>query len=154
VFTADRGDAALESFEYHNVSLPLDFTHDPESTSMFSKFSRQQIKDLAQRNYTWNSHHFAVAPTTFVEDNGLSSFWDVTATSAMPNGTHFVASIEAKDYPIFATQFHPEQPSSLWVDNYGVNHSWQAIQTMDVFGRFFVELARTNKNTYGSFEAT
>ena len=80
--------------------------------------------------------------------------WDVTATSDLYNGTSFVASIEAKKYPFYGTQFHPEQASSLWIDNYGVNHSWESIQLQDHFGRLFVELARENMNSFGNFDVT
>jgi carbamoylphosphate synthase small subunit len=52
-----------------------------------------------------------MSPYIFKNDSDLSSFWDVTSISLMPNGTSFVASIEAKDYPFFATQFHPEKPT-------------------------------------------
>jgi len=58
---------------------------------------------------------------------GLANFWDVTSLSYTLNGTAFVASIEAKDYPIFGTQFHPEKPSQLWIDEYNIDHSWENI---------------------------
>jgi carbamoylphosphate synthase small subunit len=67
--------------------------------------------EFEKNNFTYNGHYLAVAPETFANDKGLSSFWDVTALHKMPNGTHFVASIESKSYPIMATQFHPEKPS-------------------------------------------
>jgi len=57
----------------------------------------------------------------------MKNFWDVTSHSFMPNGTAFVSSIEAKDYPIFATQFHPEKTLSLWVDGMNINHTWESI---------------------------
>ena len=70
----------------------------------------------------------------------------------MPNnGTEFVASIEAKKYPIYATQFHPEKPSSLWAEGYKINHSWQSIMNNGHFGEYFVSLARQNNNTFGSY---
>jgi len=111
----------------------------------------EEAMEFAHNNFTYNSHSLAVAPETFAEDKGLASFWDVTALSQMPNGTHFVASIEAKSYPIFATQFHPEKPSELWVDGYHVNHSWESIQIQEHFSKLFVGMARANKNTYGAY---
>ncbi len=52
---------------------------------------------------TFNAHSFAISPEYFESDQSLREFWDVTSLSYMPNGTAFVASIEAKEYPIFAT---------------------------------------------------
>ena len=83
--------------------------------------------EFETHNFTYNSHHFAVSPDLFKTDAQLSSFWDVTSISRMPNGTAFVASIESKNYPIFATQFHPEKPSELWADGYDINHTWESI---------------------------
>ena len=111
-------------------------------------------KLFSNDGYTWNSHNFAVSPDLFISDHGLSSFWDVTSYSLMPNGTAFVATIESKQYPIFANQFHPEQPSSMFIDNYGVNHTWESVNLNDQFGRFFVKMARSNNNTFGSFAET
>ena len=89
-----------------------------------------QAFEFETHNFTYNSHHFAVDPKLFKTDHDLSLFWTVTSTSTVPNnGTEFVASIEAKDekYPFYATQFHPEKPSQLWVDGYDINHSWQSV---------------------------
>ena len=72
--------------------------------------------EFSTHNFTYNSHSYAVYPATFETDKGLSNFWDVTALSSTTDGTKFVASIEAKNYPVFATQFHPEKTSELWVD--------------------------------------
>ena len=63
----------------------------------------EKAEEFASNNFTYNSHRFGIAPETFETDLGLSDFWDVTATSLMPNGTAFVASIEAKHYPFFGT---------------------------------------------------
>lgn len=83
-----------------------------------------------------------MSPDTFKNDNGLSSFWDVTSESYMPDGRPFVASIESKKYPISATQFHPEKPSELWTDNKGIDHSWLSIELQEVFSKEFVSMAR------------
>jgi gamma-glutamyl hydrolase len=60
---------------------------------------------------TYNSHHWSIDPKLFKTDKGLSSMYEVTAVSYMPDGREFVASIESKNYPFFGTQFHPEKPT-------------------------------------------
>ena len=83
--------------------------------------------EFEKMNLTYNSHSFAISPDSFEQDVDMKNFWDVTSHSFMPNGTAFVSSIEAKDYPIFATQFHPEKTLSLWVDGMNINHTWESI---------------------------
>jgi len=124
-YTADAGNKTWGIFDYHNVSLPLKFTKYPSETKMFEGMGKNAF-EFEKGNYTYNSHRFSVAPETFSTDWGLRTFWDVTSVSHMPNGTEFVASIEAKNYPIFGTQFHPEKVSQLWA-NYNLNHSWKSI---------------------------
>ena len=58
--------------------------------------------------------------------------------------------MEAIDYPFFGTQFHPEKPSELWVDD-AINHTWESIKLNDHFSELFVKMARANPNTLGSF---
>jgi len=152
-YTADEGFDSWGIFDYHKVSLPLKFLKNPQETKMYRGLG-PFAEEFARKNLTYNSHRYGIAPSTFQSDKGLHEFWDVTAESFMPNGTAFVASIEAKNYPIMATQFHPEKPSSLWTDGYNINHEWESIEIQEHFARLFVEMARTNKNTFGDFSAT
>lgn len=125
-YTADAGRGSWGIFDVNHVSLPLIFTKEPQETRMYEGLG-QKAQEFATGNYTYNGHHWGIAPTTFKTDQGLADFWDVTAISLMPNGTEFVASIESKHYPFFGTQYHPEKPSSLWVDGANINHEWESI---------------------------
>jgi gamma-glutamyl hydrolase len=152
-YTADEGFGSWGIYDYHAVSLPLTFLKKPEDTKMFKGLGKYAY-EFAKNNFTYNSHHYGIAPETFKTDAGLAKFWDVTSESFMPNGTAFTASIEAKNYPIFGTQFHPEKPSELWTDGLNINHSWESIELQEHFSRLLVEMARTNKNSFGDFETT
>ena len=100
---------------------------------------------------TYNFHQWAVAPSLYESDAGLKAFWDVTSQSRVPNnGTAFVATIEAKNYPIYATQFHPEKTSELWT-NYDIDHSWESINLHKHFSKMFVGMSRANSNTFGDY---
>ena len=101
-YTADSGFKSWSIFELEKVSLPLKFLMNPRSTKMF-KGLKEEAYEFEKNNYTYNNHRYGIKPETFKSDNGLANFWDVTSESFMPNGTAFVASIEAKKYPIFGT---------------------------------------------------
>jgi gamma-glutamyl hydrolase len=110
MITADRGQAAMEDLVAADTNIPLTYVADPATTRMYEGLG-DDAWVLASKNYTYNWHSNGTSPTTFQEDQGLSAFWDVTAVSFTPNGTAFTASIEAKNYPFFATQYHTEKPS-------------------------------------------
>uniref|UniRef100_A0A7S3IFR7 folate gamma-glutamyl hydrolase n=1 Tax=Strombidium inclinatum TaxID=197538 RepID=A0A7S3IFR7_9SPIT len=153
-YSASAGNSTLDPFSIDTASLPLKFTVPPFKTRMYEGLGPKAFA-FEHHNYTYNSHNWGVKPETFETDAGLKQFWDVTAVSLMPNnGTAFVASIEAKEYPMFATQFHPEKPSELWVDGRAINHEWESIELQRHFSELLVGMARTNENSYGNFKAT
>lgn len=101
-YTADSGFDSWGIYDYHKVSLPLKFLKKPSETKMYKGLG-PFAEEFEKKNLTYNSHRYGIAPSTFESDKGLHEFWDVTAESFMPNGTAFVASIEAKKYPIYGT---------------------------------------------------
>ena len=153
-YTASAGWGALDHYELDTASLPLHFTKDPMRTRFYESLGPKAM-EFMKGNFTYNSHSWGLNPKHMITDEGLHNFWDLTAISFMPNnGTHplpFVASIEAKKYPIFGTQYHPEKPSELWVDGKAINHSWESISLQSHFSKLLVEMARANPNTFGSF---
>lgn len=154
-FTADVGKAALTQLALVHKEATLDFLVNPAKTKMFEDLG-DRAYEFSSHNFTYNNHHFGVAPELFSTDNGLKTFWDLTSQTIIPNnGTAFVATIEAKNYPFFGVQFHPEKPSSLWADGvsspYNINHSWQNIQISEHFAKLFVGMARANTNTFGTY---
>ena len=152
-YTTKAGLDILNTYDIHKVSLPLKFTKDPQNTKMYEGLGAIS-KELELGNYTYNSHTFGVRPDVFDADEDLKQFWDVTAHSFMPNGTAFIASVEAKDYPIFATQYHPEKPTQDWFDGKNINHSHESIELQQHFSKVFVDMARANPNTFGNFSET
>ena len=105
-YTASIGWDALGHYELDTASLPIEFTTNPEHTKFYSELG-SSAHEFEKRNFTYNSHAWSLDPEMLKTDAGLKDFWTLTAISHMPNnGSHplpFVASIEAKDYPIFGT---------------------------------------------------
>jgi hypothetical protein len=65
--------------------------------------------------------------------------------------TEFVAALEAKNYPIWATQFHPEKNAFEWTRKYDeIPHSIEAMETSAFFAQFFVEQTRLNNHQFES----
>ena len=76
-----------------------------------------------------------------------------TSTSTDPtSGDTFVSTLEAINYPIFGTQFHPEKVLEQWTDTEGLGHKWQAYELDKYFGQEFIKMARENANNPGTYE--
>lgn len=101
-YTSKAGTNVLSQYGIHLVSIPLIFDKDPMNTRMYEGLG-DAANEFAIGNYTYNSHDLGMSPDVFKNDEDLVNFWDVTSHNLMPNGTAFIESIEAKDYPFFAT---------------------------------------------------
>ena len=55
------------------------------------------------------NHEYSISPEDFMANRVLSAFFNIDATAIDANGKTYVAAIEAKQYPIYGVQFHPEQ---------------------------------------------
>uniref|UniRef100_A0A7S3HY45 Glutamine amidotransferase domain-containing protein n=1 Tax=Favella ehrenbergii TaxID=182087 RepID=A0A7S3HY45_9SPIT len=101
---------------------------------------------------TYNSHQYGLALDTFKSDEGLGKMFTPTSTSTNPDsGDTFVASMESKYYPFYATQFHPEKVLTQYNSD-AIDHSWESTMDNRYLADRFIELARMNENTCGTFE--
>lgn len=105
-YTSTHGWDTLEHYVIRSKSIPLEFTRDPKTTVFYGGLG-DKARLFEKGNYAYNAHSWGVRPEKFTDDERLADFWDVTAISYMPNNGSepmpFVASIEAKNYPIFGT---------------------------------------------------
>ena len=72
-----------------------------------------------------------------------------TSTDAT-EGTTFVATMEAKNYPIMGTNFHPEKVLGQWTD--GIEHKWAAYELNKYYGEELIKMARQNPTNPGTYE--
>ena len=70
------------------------------------------------------------------------------ATATTPQNEKFVASLEAKKYPFYSVQFHPEKNPFEW--KIFADRSLEAIEVVQIISNRFVEVARQNKNRFAS----
>jgi len=83
----------------------------------------------------------------------MKKFWDVTSTSTMMVGKFnnspkkdikrtFISSMEAKEYPIMATIFHPDRMTEEFINDVTtVNNHMEAIDLNRHFGDFLIDMA-------------
>ena len=155
VWASSDGRDVMEEYNAHAISETLQFVVDPRTTEMFGDLGDDAFK-FETKAMTLNSHSFGIDPVKFITDKGLASMYKLTSISYEPEGDKrpFTASVEGKKYPFFATQFHPEKTTTMFLDDAGINHSWESIQMNRYFADKFVSLARRNPNTFGDYETT
>ncbi|KAJ3611627.1 hypothetical protein NHX12_021642 [Muraenolepis orangiensis] len=142
------GKLLLSSTNTTGVALPLVFTNESRDSKLFSSFPKDLLKALASEALTENSHRWSVTTESFRSNAELSQFYRVLSTNSHEN-TEFVSTIEAYDYPIYGTQWHPEKNAFEWTRDY-IPHSPNAIKTTFFMADFFVNEAKKSFHKFAS----
>ena len=78
---------------------------------MFTRFTSRNIHRLEHSKSTLHNHNFGFSLHDF-NNVHIRRFYNISATAIDDNNKEYVAAIEAKYYPIYGTQFHPERYDS------------------------------------------
>jgi gamma-glutamyl hydrolase len=137
------------AFDSENMSVPLNFTPDGVSGSrLFSTAPPAVVRTFATENVTENLHHDGVFASTFASNAALQDFFMLISTNQDREGREFVSTLEARDYPITATQWHPERPQFEHKEGLGLTHTLDAMYAMQYVANYFVQLTRGSNHTF------
>ena len=155
ILAAGNSSVLQPGFDSEALTVPLDFTAAAASSRIFSAAPGDVMNILATRNVTVNLHHAGVTPETYATNANLSSFFNVLSTNLDRTGRAFVSTVEANNYPIRGTQWHPERPQFEWNPALNLPHTGDAVTAMSWMAQFFVSEARRNsQSVYASSRAT
>ncbi|XP_064477961.1 gamma-glutamyl hydrolase-like [Ornithodoros turicata] len=138
----------------HDIATTLNFTQDFRHSGLFQELPRALERALTKENITYNMHQWCITPENFTK-YGIDDFYDVLSTSRDADGLTFISTVQAKHYPIYATQWHPEKAAFEWVDNakhQHLPHSENAVKVMQYVADYFVHEARKNNHAFESKE--
>ncbi|XP_045592053.2 gamma-glutamyl hydrolase isoform X2 [Procambarus clarkii] len=144
----------LAACDASNKADSLDLQDGYLDSRIFSQMPEDSVTALRTLNVTANFHHWCLTPQNFSK-SGLSDEFKMLATSNDYNGLEYVALLEHRDLPIFASQFHPEKNPFEWKNDKSHNnipHSPEAIEIAQSFANFFVSQARQNNQSFSDEE--
>jgi len=117
-------------------------------------FHDETIRAVAadvSKNVTMNNHQNGIDPASFQNNMALSSMFDMLSTNVDRKGRGFVSSMEAKFYPFYGVQFHPEKNNFEYgtypgtdIPYEAIHHSSDAIAVSFYMAQLFVDEARRN----------
>ena len=85
-----------------------------ESYIFATLVSGQKDKLTKGNGIMYFNHNWAVTIETFNDNINLKNFWNLVGQSTTPQNQKFVSVMEAKKYPFYAVQFHPEKNLYEW----------------------------------------
>lgn len=154
VLAADSGSVLDTGFDSEDDPLPLVMTPLASSSKLIGSAPTQIVKWMTSTNSTMNNHQAGVTPATFKTNKNLAAFYNILSTSFDRKGREFGSTIEAKDFPVWGTQWHPEKAIFEWTDREAIPHTEAAISIAQYVANFFVAEARKNKHTFNYTELT
>eukprot|EP01133_Synstelium_polycarpum_P013238 gene13238-15556_t len=140
----------LSYYNSENYTVPLDFTNLASGSRLFQNATQDIMTALATKPITMNNHMYGVAPTTFSATSSLYSFYDALSWNTDRVGNTFLSTIEAKNYPIYGTQWHPEKPLFEWWNQEVMDHSFESIKANQYTSNFFVNECRKSSHSFAS----
>jgi gamma-glutamyl hydrolase len=134
-----------------NLPLALEFTPGARNSRLFKSFSPKLLRALQTQAITFNSHEHGLLFSEYESNPALNMFFRVLSTNEAPAGQVFVSTIEARDYPFYGTQWHPEKNNFEWSQNpdyFNTPHTPEAIAASQATADFFISEARKSDHVF------
>jgi len=143
-------------FAAEGEPLPLDFIGGfagARSSKLFEAMSDPLLTALSTEKLTENSHANGFVQEVYETSANLRDFYTVLSTNLDYNGKRFVSTIEAKNYPITGTQWHPEKNNFEWggagtLGKKAIPHSAHAVELSQYMANIFVGHARMSSHLF------
>jgi len=145
-------------FSSEGQPLPLDFTPAARKSNLFRTMSDDLFSATSKENLTENSHHSGIKPEMYDTNDKLNGFYTVLSTNLDYKGERFVSTVEAKNYPITASQWHPEKNNFEWgkigeLGEKAIPHTAHAVELSQHMANNFVSRARNSEHHFENLSA-
>ena len=133
----------LPSFDAYDYPSPIILTND--TSRMYQYMTKEDLHNIRTKNIITELHNYGINEIQYKTYPILDRFFKITSFAYDRHMVKYVASAEARDYPIYAVQYHPEEVPFDKYDPY-INVTYEAIRVQQALGNFFVNEARKNLN--------
>lgn len=126
-----------------SMAAPMEFTKAAKKSTMFSRMDGDlfgKLEDPAY-NISMENHLFGLPPDHYDKFPVLEEKFTVLSTALDRAGVEYVTTSEHKEYPFFATQWHPEKPPFEF-GNEDIPHSLDAVRVSQHLANSYVDIAR------------
>ena len=123
-----------------NIKMP--------SSYIYSAMTPYQIEKMTKGGgILYYNHNWAVTVNTYNTNQKLKNFWNMVATSTSHgDNVDFVCTMEAKKYPFYGVQFHPEKNLFEW--KVSADRSLEGVEVIQIMSNRFIEKARASNHRF------
>ena len=151
VLETGNGDVISLNVMATNLALSLRLMPGAKRSRLFRSFPPRLMRALRTQPITFNSHDHGLLVTEYESNRALNSFFDMLSYNEAPAGQFFVSTMEARNYPFYGTQWHPEKNNFEWSQNgdySNIPHTPNAIAVSQATAHFFLKEARKSKHIF------
>ena len=142
----------LDTFDSYNKPSPLFFNG--KDSRMFNLLTDNDYIVAQNKEITPEFHHFGISEEKYELYPEFKNFFRITSTAYDSSQKFYIASVEGKQYPIYAVQFHPEKIAFDRNAKDLIPENSVAIRISQHLGNFFISESRENDNFMTSEELT
>jgi gamma-glutamyl hydrolase len=146
ILAAGGNDSVLAHFDAEDFAQPLYPTEKAEHSRLFSSLPPRVVHNLYTKPYAMQNHEHGISFQAFSKVQELQDFFNVLTLSIDREDKVYVSTIEARDYPISGTQWHPEKNAFEWTPDQHIPHSPEAIEITQEVANFIVGASRYNSH--------
>ena len=154
IVAGDEGDGILGNFDAEKLNLPLNITEEGKHSRIVEQMNENVFDVVINESITTNWHSYGVSDKKFSDMIATEGFIAVTTNEDRQKNS-FVSTLEHKSKLIFSTQWHPEANQFDTDDKSGdptPNRSQNAVEAMQFFSNFFVNMSRNNNHKFSGNE--
>lgn len=119
----------LQTFDsYDNYMTTIKIDKDGLNSKIIKGIDNMTLRKITKQKSTLNNHKLGLSKQKFLRNKNISNFYNIVGTSKDRKKREFVAIIEAKHYPFYGVQWHPERNNE-----------------MDAFILYFIKDVKKNK---------
>lgn len=138
-----RNETILADVDAEDAAAPLLLTPDAEASRFFASLPERVVRNLQREPpLAMENHGHGLLTEDVAASERLSAFFKVLSLSIAKDGRPYISTMEARDYPVYATQWHPEKNAYEWTSSLKIPHSPDAVEVTQEAANFFVGEAR------------
>jgi len=134
----------LGDFDAEDAAAPLLYTEEADNSDFIQGLPEDVQKALHSSAIAMENHAKGLSMTAYKENHKLEAFFKVISLSIDKSGNPYISTLEARKYPVVATQWHPEKNSYEWTPTLHIPHSNEAIRASQEVANYFIRQARRN----------
>ena len=152
VVAVSGNSSVIRDFDSTDVPAALIPELHIDNSNFFGSMPIEVRRALLTAPYAYENHVHGIAYDDIIDNPDLRDFFKVLTFSLDKQGKGYVSTMEARKYPVTATQWHPEKNAFEWSPMLNIPHDPVATLVTLSVATNFVNHARKNNHAPTSLE--